>query len=96
MPMANKGRSKLIEECSELVKELGELIQVLAKQDACHGSNTHFDGSNLKERIEDEMGDVLGAIKFAKFELDLDIERIRDRAYAKYQTFCRWNQDPDS
>lgn len=49
---------------SKLVEESGEVLQVCGKLVWTHGDVTHFDGSNLKSRLETELGDLLAAIAF--------------------------------
>jgi hypothetical protein len=48
------GLSKLVEECGEVVQAVGKIM-------GAHGFVTHWDGSDLKERLEDEMADLWAA-----------------------------------
>jgi NTP pyrophosphatase (non-canonical NTP hydrolase) len=78
------GVSKLVEECGELQQVLGKLI-------ATHGDTDHWDGSDLRERLVEEMGDVLGAIDFLGRSLTLrDRIRLHDRRSIKFATFVKW------
>ena len=87
--MAAKGVAKLIEEC-------GELQQVLGKRLAYWTTDEHPDGSNLTERLQDEMADVMAAITFVGHRLNLDWDAIEDRRYRKWLLFCQWDEDPSN
>jgi len=52
---------------SKFVEEMGEALQLLGKLIATGGNPKHWDGSNLRARLEEETADVLAAaIYFAK------------------------------
>lgn len=87
--MANNGRDKLLEEC-------GELIQVAAKKNACPNTDAHWDGTNLKLRMQEEMGDVLAAMRFVTETHGLDDEAIIQRSNEKLATFRTWHAEPDN
>lgn len=84
--MTNKGLTKLIEEC-------GELIQVVAKKIAYMNTDHHPDGTSMKLRLEDEIGDVLAAIDFSSQKLDLNLNSIYARHRLKYSIFRGWDQE---
>lgn len=88
MTMSNKGLSKLLE-------EIGELGQVAGKKLACMDTEIHFDGSNLHERMEEEMADVLASIEFVRKKFGLNKQRINERAIDKIATFMSWDKDPN-
>jgi MazG nucleotide pyrophosphohydrolase domain len=89
MPMSHKGLMKLIEEC-------GEVIQVAAKLQA-YPSGEHPDGKGpLLERLEDELADVLAAIKFARERFPFDHTRLEQRMRAKYWMFTDWYNEVSS
>jgi len=92
--MSAKGVAKLIEEVGELQVELGHLQQALGKKLAVWTSDDHWDGTNLRERIQDEMGDVQAAIIFVGRKLDLDMGAVGLRLVAKLRTFEDWDADP--
>jgi len=79
------GISKLIEEC-------GEVIQVAGKLLGSRGEPKHWDGSDLKVRIEEELGDLLGAMRFVVARCRLDAEAVERRALVKQATFDRWHR----
>jgi NTP pyrophosphatase (non-canonical NTP hydrolase) len=88
MTMAAKGVAKLIEEC-------GELQQVLGKRLAWWSTDEpHWDGSDLDQRIAEEMGDVFAAIWFVVDKLGLDADAIKRRHVAKSDLFHEWEADP--
>ena len=90
MPMTANGLAKLLE-------ELGELSQVAAKKLAYFHTDEHPDGGgSLAMRLEQEMGDVCGAIMFVTHELQLDRMAINDRALSKLSMFRKWHTDPDN
>jgi NTP pyrophosphatase (non-canonical NTP hydrolase) len=80
------GISKLIEECGEVVQVCGKLI-------AIHGETSHWDGTNLRERLEDELGDLLAAHAFVVKMNGLDGTRIRVRNAMKQELFRRWHEE---
>lgn len=83
--MKNQGRSKLTEEC-------GELIQVLGKIDA-YGVGKHPDGlKNLGERLVDEIADVEAAIAFVKYKMKLDGKKIKKRKQVKLELYHKWDR----
>lgn len=85
MPLPHNGLIKLSEEC-------GELIQVAMKRVTCPEA-IHWDGSNQKARLEEEIADVLAAtaVVIANFELDQD--RITSRIDSKKDLFEGWLKD---
>lgn len=88
--MASMGLSKVTEEC-------GELVQVAAKKQACPDTDTHFDGSHLPSRMEEEAGDVAAAIDFMVLKFGLNNEAIQARRLKKLELFIRWDngENPD-
>jgi NTP pyrophosphatase (non-canonical NTP hydrolase) len=78
------GLAKLMEEC-------GEVVQVGGKLQGTGGAIHHWDGTNLKERLEDEMGDAQGAMMFVIAHCNLDGQRINRRAIAKLTQFDEWH-----
>jgi len=80
------GLAKLAEEC-------GEVIQVIGKIIAADGAVAHWDGSNLMTRLEDEIADVLAAMKFFSTANSVDIQRMDYRTLEKLALFQRWHQE---
>jgi NTP pyrophosphatase (non-canonical NTP hydrolase) len=87
MAMTANGLAKLLE-------ELGELSQVAAKKLAYFHTDEHPDGAgSLKGRLEQEMGDVIGAIYFVADTMGLDVEAIARRRDEKLNRFHQWHAD---
>ena len=82
------GIGKLIEECAEV----GEIC---AKLMATRGGRKHWDGYDLKHRLEEEVSDVLAAIKFVIDYCGLDRRTIETRCNYKYHKFERWHKEGD-
>jgi NTP pyrophosphatase (non-canonical NTP hydrolase) len=82
------GLSKLIEEC-------GEVIQVAGKIIGASGAEEHWDGSNLPQRLLEELGDLQAAIFFitAHYDHTLACAKVRVRAIEKFTKFEEWNED---
>lgn len=78
---------------SKLIEESGEMLQTLGKMIAIGSMGDHWDGTNLKDRVEDEIADVLAAIKFFAEKNGLDHEKMRVRKLEKYDTFCQWDHE---
>lgn len=89
MAMCADGLAKLIEEC-------GELQQVAAKKLAYFTTDNHPDGSNLKERMQEEAADVMAAIEFVIREFGLNRREIEKRIQRKYDLFCEWHRQTDN
>lgn len=76
---------------SKLIEETGEVQQVVGKLIGTAGHHTHWDGSNLPDRLEEELADLSAAIKFVVEKNGLDEEKIVKRAEEKLATFNRWH-----
>lgn len=86
MTMAARGYAKLAE-------ELGELTQVVGKRLAYWDNDAHWDGSNITDRMVEEMGDVIAAIQFVCERNGIDPYRVLDRWNDKVGLFRRWEVD---
>lgn len=85
--MAARGLAKLAE-------ELGELGQVVGKKLAYYWTDTHPDGGpSLRQRLEDEIADVIAACLLVVFTFGLDRGRIIWRLQTKYTLFRQWDAD---
>jgi len=81
------GLSKLIEEC-------GEVSQVAGKIIGNDGAPRHWDGSNLRKRVQEELGDLLAAIDFfIAGTNELDDRFIQARRKRKLKRFIKWNKE---
>lgn len=79
------GLSKLIEECGEVVQVGGKILGI-------RGKINHFDGSNLKDRLGEEISDVLAATIFVVDKNKLNRNGIMKRVEEKLQKFNEWNE----
>jgi len=80
------GISKLVEEC-------GEVLQVCGKLMGAQGETAHWDGSDLRRELIDELGDVLAAIQFVVAYCNLDPREIAARADFKLTLFEKWHRE---
>lgn len=81
------GIAKLLEECNEVGQVCGKLI-------GSHGEVMHWDGTNLKVRLEEEIGDVLAAVAFVTKHCQLDVAAVVDRRDTKLDRFESWHRAP--
>lgn len=89
MTLVAKGLGKLVEEC-------GELSQIAAKKMQYMDTDEHPDGKgSMKNRMEEEIADVLAACAFAIQKFDLEEEKIEERAMNKFFLFSSWDGEPD-
>jgi len=77
---------------SKLIEEAGEVIQVAGKLLGSRGVEVHWDGSNLRERLEEEIADLLAACVFVVEENGLDRDAIDGRAERKLALFQGWQR----
>lgn len=82
------GLAKLNEECGELVQVIGKLMMT-------HGDPKHWDGSNLRERLIAEAGDVWAALMFIERNLLVGDEplQVLQRAHTKLVLFEKWHTE---
>ncbi len=81
---------------SKLIEEAGEVLQVAGKVIAARGAVLHWDGSNLRRRLEDELADMTAATQFFIETNNLDWPAIRKRADEKLALFRTWHNDPEN
>jgi NTP pyrophosphatase (non-canonical NTP hydrolase) len=80
---------------SKLVEEAGEVLQVCGKLQGTGGQVNHWDGTDLKVRLEEELGDLVAAIDFVVDHCDVDGGAVERRAAKKRSLFREWhNQQP--
>jgi NTP pyrophosphatase (non-canonical NTP hydrolase) len=78
---------------SKLIEESGEVLQVCGKLMGAQGEIMHWDGTNLRERLMEELGDVIAAAQFVTAYCDLDPVFISERADAKLALFEQWHRE---
>jgi NTP pyrophosphatase (non-canonical NTP hydrolase) len=76
---------------SKLAEEAGEVVQVVGKIVGAGGMVKHWDGSDLRERLEEEIADALAACLFVIKVNSLDAERIHKRKDEKLDRFREWH-----
>jgi len=54
------------------------------------GESDHWDGSNLRERMEEELADLIAACKFVIQHNCLDSAKITERTDMKLELFNKW------
>lgn len=77
----------------KLVEEMGELNQVLGKLIGAEGADVHFDGSILRLRLIEELGDVHAAILFFTEKNNLNPRKIVERSQHKIHLFGEWHEN---
>ena len=80
------GLAKVIEECGEVIQAAGKVI-------AANGDGRHWDGSDLRQRLEDELADAQAAIAFTIDMNGLDSERMLNRTADKLAMFRQWHRE---
>lgn len=78
---------------SKLLEEAGEVAQVAGKIIGANGQTIHFDGSDLRVRLVEELADLSAAIEFVLSENDLNRALFRSRAEKKLTLFRAWHAD---
>jgi NTP pyrophosphatase (non-canonical NTP hydrolase) len=76
---------------SKLVEEMGETQQVCGKLMGTGGKLDHWDGQNLKNSLEEELADLIAAIKFVIGHCELDERKIEERIVYKLGRFVTWH-----
>ena len=77
---------------SKLIEEAGEVIQVAGKLLATGGAVDHWHGTNLRDRLIDEMGDLLAAVEFVAHVNKVEAD-VMARAADKLHIFRQWHRD---
>lgn len=79
------GVAKLNEECGEVVQIIGKLMNFEGE------GFVHWDGTDLREGLMNEMGDVQAAIAFVMKHCDVDGAAIHERTRQKLALFEQWH-----
>lgn len=74
---------------SKLSEEAGEVVQVIGKLMGTHGKAKHWDGTDLRQRLIEEIADVMTACELV-IELN-DLDGIEKRKYEKLALFHKWH-----
>lgn len=81
---------------SKLAEEAGEVLQIVGKLIATGGKAEHWDGQNLRERLTEEVADLIAACEFVYIVNGLDRERIKARIGVKFRQFLKWHTEQKS
>lgn len=75
---------------AKVAEEAGELVQVIGKLIATAGEPAHYDGSDLRERLVEECGDLLAAIGYLTAANGI-ADQVAGRAAGKRELFQGWH-----
>jgi NTP pyrophosphatase (non-canonical NTP hydrolase) len=76
---------------AKLGEEAGEVVQVIGKLMMTYGAPAHWDGSDLRQRLQEEVADLSAAIDFVIMHCGLDEAAIVARSAEKLAKFERWH-----
>lgn len=74
---------------SKLAEEAGETLQVIGKLMATGGEEQHWDGSDLRVRLAEEIADLMAACMFVVTTNGLGVDA---RVNEKLQLFHEWHR----
>jgi hypothetical protein len=85
--------SKVWPGTSKVIEEMRDLGQVLAKLIGTMGDTKHWDGSDLRKKLIEELGDLVAAILFFQSENLTQDEglQIAEQTAKKLAIFRRWH-----
>lgn len=87
--MLNNGLNKLAEEASELA-----VVACKWQSSMADGlGDTHYDGSNMRQRLEEEIADAVAASYYVIQSKGLDLLAIQTRINKKLALFKSWDND---
>lgn len=79
---------------SKVIEESGEIGQVLGKLIGSNGDIHHFDGSNLEDKMVEEIGDFYAALSFfVDKNLVHRADDIAERVMKKIELFEQWHEE---
>ena len=78
---------------SKLIEEAGEVAQVCGKLIGTGGEPAHWDGTNLRVRLQEEIADLMAACEFVVERCGLDREIVERRRLEKLALFQRWHEE---
>jgi hypothetical protein len=90
--------SNRLEGMSKLIEEMGELQQVLGKLMGNGGEDSHWDGTNLYERLAEECADLEAALDFftSKNARMFSPVQYTKRYREKLELFQKWSKQQRS
>jgi len=81
------GLAKMAEECGELVQVIGKIMGLGGAE-----NYTHWDGNDVRERLEEEVADVWAAMSFLIKHNPIRPDVIGPRMRKKLETFEGWHE----
>lgn len=75
----------------KVLEEMGEVAQVAAKLISTDGVDAYWDGSNLRDDLSGELGDLLAAITFLRDTNALNEDLLIERRKRKTELFHKWH-----
>jgi len=82
--------SKVYPGLGKLVEEAGEVLQVIGKLMGTYGAEQHWDGTNLRTRLEEELADLMAANLFVT---EVNKLSVSDRLIKKLDLFRKWHKE---
>jgi hypothetical protein len=76
---------------SKLIEEAAEVLQVCGKIQGCNGEKIHWDGSDLPDRLADELGQLKASIEFVVEKCNLDRVRVEESRDTKMRLYEEWH-----
>lgn len=80
---------------SKIVEESGEVLQIIGKLINSLGNPQHFDGSNLRKKLINELADLDAALEFfiAYGLSQNETELLNNRMEEKFNKFKSWHEE---
>lgn len=78
---------------AEVIRVAGRTVQVIGKAVMIGGLGDHFDGTNLKVRLEEETGDFLAAAEFMQRHGVIDRTAVTLRKAQKLDLYEKWHAE---
>lgn len=75
---------------AKVIEEAGEVLQLCGKIMSIRGATTYFKGEDLRNELQDEIGDLLASLNFLIDENKLDKDVIRNRIIHKLDKYADW------
>lgn len=81
---------------SKLSEESGEVVQIIGKLMGTGGEPMHWEGTDLRVRLQEEIADALAASDFVvAMNPELDVLAIEARRAKKLKLFYEWHKAGD-
>jgi NTP pyrophosphatase (non-canonical NTP hydrolase) len=85
--------SRTLPGLSRLLEEAGEVVQVLGKIIGAGHVGRHWDGTDLGERLRDELADLAATIRFVIEANGFNSDpRLAERVGHKLRTYHEWHE----